>query len=379
LAPLQYCNRMNIRFGEGATVALSRVLLGSGIDSVLLISGRESFQRSGAERALDRVSGLTLHRFWDFRPNPTVDDVLRGLGALSRVRVRAILGVGGGSAMDVAKAVALLMAQPGDPRRYLLGTTPIVRPRQLPLVLVPTTSGSGSEVTQFATVYAGKAKRSLDHQFCRASHAIVDPSLTASLSPTQAAISALDAMSHALESLWARSSTPASRRLARRALRLLAPELAHGSMVSQAVGRERLSRGAMLAGLAIQRTRTTAAHAFSYPLTAHFGVPHGLACALNLIWLLPYNGGANTSPGAGVSGRVMEIAAHLGAADLPTGVQRLHHLIARHGLPTSLRAFGLRRSDLIVVVDAALGSTRAQNNPRPIDRDSALRGLLSIL
>ncbi|OLB66123.1 MAG: hypothetical protein AUI10_03750, partial [Actinobacteria bacterium 13_2_20CM_2_72_6] len=197
-----------------------------------------------------RLAGYEVERFGDFSPNPRLDDALAGARLAERYAPDLILGVGGGSALDVAKLVRGLPT--GQPLDALAGR--VVPVRRAPLVLVPTVAGSGSEVTSFATVYVDGVKHSLDHPAVRADLAVVDPSLAATCPPEVALSGALDALA----------------------------TLGTSGDVSTAATR---------AGLAIERTRTTAAHAFAYPLTARFGVRHGLACALNLVWLLPLTAG----------------------------------------------------------------------------------------
>jgi alcohol dehydrogenase len=183
----------------------------------------------------------------------------------------------------MAKAARAL---PGDP----VEADQVLDGRRAPradasLLLVPTTAGTGSEVTQFATLYRKRRKVSLDADGVRADIALVDPALTDSCPPELTWTCAFDALAHTVESLWSTRSTAESRNYAEAALSLISPVLHDSRPTPSSLDRDRLSQGATLAGHAIDITRTTAAHAFAYPLTIHFGVPHGLACALNLTWL----------------------------------------------------------------------------------------------
>jgi alcohol dehydrogenase class IV len=305
--------------------------------------------RAGAGR---RLAGYDIERFGDFSPNPRLDDALAGARIAEAYAPDLILGVGGGSALDVAKLVR------GLPTEHALDalqgrTLPV---RRAPLVLVPTTAGTGSEVTSFATVYVDGVKHSLDHPSVRADLAVVDPELARSCPPEVAYSGALDALSHAVESTWALRSTVESRALAADALGTIVAALRTAGEVSTAATR---------AGLAIERTRTTAAHAFAYPLTARFGVRHGLACALNLVWLLPLT--AQLLPRecqdprgtAFVARRLREISAVLG--DDPGAT--VAGLIEAGGSSPWLSDHGVRADDLPALVRAGLGANRSANGP----------------
>jgi len=242
-----------------------------------------------------------------------------------------------------------------------------------PLVLVPTTAGTGSEVTSFATVYVDEVKYSLDHPSVRADLSIVDPDLTASCPAEVAYSGALDALAHATESLWSLRSTASSRQLARDALPVLVAGLAAPLDTSS---RASLSVAATRAGLAIDQTRTTGGHAFAYPLTARFGVPHGVACALNLVWLLPFTAArldADCQDPRGVAfvrRRLDEIE--------PAG-SGLAGLMAGAGFSPWLGDHGVREDDLPWLVSAALEHGRSTNGPVRLDPAAVLPWLRSRL
>jgi len=163
------------------------------------------------------------------------------------------------------------------------------RPHQwksrIPVVAVPTTAGTGAEVTPFATVWdsENKKKYSVSGEMVYPAHALLDPKLTLSLPRNETLYTGLDTISHALESLWNKNRTPVSEALALKALTLANEALP--AVLNQPGSlhfREIMQQAAMLAGLAISRTRTAIAHAISYPLTMRFGIPHGLACSFAL-------------------------------------------------------------------------------------------------
>ena len=357
-----------IHFGEGCAGRLDEVLGPAG--SVFLVTGAASFERSGAADVLaPALVGRRCVRFAGVRPNPELGQADQAVARLRAEPCDAVLGVGGGSALDVAKLAAVLAAQPGTPADYVLGGRPLERARACRLALVPTTAGTGSEATRFATVYAAGRKRSLDHPALLADAAVVDPLLTRSQPAAVAASAGLDALSQAIESSWSPHATETSACLARRAMDLLLTRLP-AACAGDDAARASVSEAALLAGRAIDVTRTTAAHAFAYPLTARFGIAHGHACALNLGWLIPFNCEA---------GRMPWLLDRLDAADGEEAGRTILDLVGRLGLCPRLGGLGVRFDDLASIVAEGLASERAANNPRRLDPEIAAAGLRGLL
>lgn len=222
-------------------------------------------------------------------PNPTIEALDPLADALRGQPPAGIIAIGGGSVIDAAKVLSVLLPSGARLHETLIGGGAQAWSRAVPLVAVPTTAGTGSEVTPFATVWhaAARKKHSVVGDAVYPRVALLDASLTASLPREITLHTALDATSHALESLWNVHRTPLSTTFALRALSLLA----RGLPAALATGddldaRTDLQDASLLAGMAISQTRTAVAHAISYPLTAHYDVPHGLACSFTLIALI---------------------------------------------------------------------------------------------
>ncbi|PSM40858.1 alcohol dehydrogenase [Streptomyces dioscori] len=326
-------------------------------------------ERAYAEAQLPRL--LEAHacsRFSAITPNPTLETVLAGARTLAEAPPDLIVAVGGGSTLDVAKAARVLPVRSEAARAALHGDTGLLRGDPPPLVLLPTTAGSGSEVTRFATVYVQGDKRSLDHPSLRADVALVDPDRTHGCPPSVTYPCAFDALAHAVESLWSTRATPHSRALAAPALRELAELTGQPLNRPTDLQRYRLTAAATTAGRAIDLSRTTAGHAFSYWLTHHKRIPHGLACALNLLWLLPYND-RYTAPA--VRHRIREVHTLLGASDGESAARALRERLARAGCPVRLAECGLTRGELPAFIEAGLGHRgRAGNNPAALTFDA---------
>jgi alcohol dehydrogenase class IV len=312
------------------------------------------------------LKGFDVSWFTGFTPNPTLAHALAGSAAMMRCDPDVVVAIGGGSAIDTAKLARALPADPAGALRVLAGEADLAPDAHRPLIALPTTAGTGSEVTRFATVYIDGVKGSLDHPAVLPQHALVDPELLVG-SPRWVMYScAFDRLCHAVESFWSKRATEASRRLALAALRgvtgVLRKDLRRAGPDELLV----LAGAATVAGQAIDITRTTAAHAFSYHMTARFGVPHGVACILNLLWLLKYNrdhaGPSAEVPMATLTGQLCRV----GSDDDVVSATRV--LVDSSGFASRLGAYGIGPADIDGLVDAGLASGRAANNPVDLRR-----------
>jgi alcohol dehydrogenase class IV len=369
-------------FTADAAAEMRRLVRQYAARRILLVASDGAVARTGLPAALGTAE---VDRFAGFTANPRLDDVLAGCRRRDRTVPDLIVGVGGGSTMDTAKLVRLLPSDRDRALDVLRGRDDAGPPREIPLVVVSTTAGTGSEVTQFATVYCDGVKLSLDRPAARPDVAVVDPALTASCPATLAASCALDALAHALESLWSVRSTAESRFLALQAGAGLARLLGGGLRTLDDPSREALCRLALQAGLAINRTRTTVGHAFAYPLTVRFGIPHGLACALSLSWLLPLavehrRAWCRDPRGAEFVGRrLAEMAVMLGAGSAERIGAALGALIDGTGFRSRLGDYGVTPGDLGPIMADALGSQRTGNSPVALDPGVAAAALRAAL
>ena len=349
------------------------------VSSVLLVAGPRSYQETGAAKVLEPLlEGRHVERFQRRDPYPTLEDIERGREVLRRSRPELIIAVGGGAVLDLAKAMRVpfrVVDRHGRTALVVDGPPPIV-----PLVAVPTTAGTGAETTRFAVVYVDGRKHSLDHPTVLPDHAIIDPSLTDSLGPRETAITGLDALAQAIESIWSVAATDRSQRYAVRAARLALACLEEAALRPTPAARAAMSLAAHLAGRAIDLTRTTACHAASYPMTARFGIPHGHAVALTLPAMLAFNaavGEGDVADPRGVTAvqrRIATVLALLGVSEAEGGRRRLLELMRRLSLETSLAELGIR--DLEVILAEGLSPERTGNNPRRLTRDDLREMLL---
>lgn len=367
--------RREVRYGPGAIGQVPQLVRGYGASRVLLVCGARSFEASGAARMLPGLERVARVRRWSgFAPNTDAADLLTGLGILAEFQPDLVLGVGGGSAMDMAK---LLCAFPGgtDPDRLpaAIRAGDPVTGRQPRLVLAPTTSGSGSEATHFAVVYLGEEKFSVAGDALRPDVAVLDPALSMSGSRYQRATSGIDAVAQAIESLWAVGATATSRRWARHALRLLLPAIE--GYVNQPDDRtaRAMAIGSHLAGRAIDISKTTAAHALSYAITRRYGVSHGHAVALTLGAFIELHAGAapdRLRPGVDPSGHrlaMSEVLARFGATGGADARKLFSELLDRVGLVSRLTEVGCTSADARRALVRAVNVERLGNNPVRLD------------
>jgi alcohol dehydrogenase len=292
-------NPVRVISGAGSAARLAEHLP----DGALLLLTTAGMQLRGAAAALAAQAGPA--RAWTVRlvgANPDLDHMDRLVGELCAQPFSAIVALGGGSVIDAAKALSVALpacaaaCAQGAPAPAVLDRTlrqrlPLDFSQCLPVLCLPTTAGTGAEVTPFATIWDGahQQKHSLADDALFPALAILDPALTLTLPWRETLHSALDASSHALETLWNRHATPVSGALALQALEQLAAGLPRVQAApDDLAARQQLQQASTLAGMAISQSRTALAHSISYPLTARYGVPHGLACSFTLAALMEW-------------------------------------------------------------------------------------------
>jgi alcohol dehydrogenase class IV len=359
----------NVNYGPRAIEALVETAQVESWTRALIVCGKRSFESSGAARILEPLrQHANVVTFDDFAPNTDADDLLVGLRRLDAQPADAVIGIGGGSAMDMAK---LLVAFEGITERDALHDairSQRIRPRARRLMLAPTTSGSGSEATHFAVAYIGADKFSVAGPELRADKIFLDPLLSMSGSPAQRATSGIDAVCQATESLWAVGATPSSRRNASWALTYLIPSIRRFVHQPDEASARAMAIGSHLAGRAIDVSKTTAAHALSYRMTKRFGVSHGNAVALTLGQFIDIHDTA----GADELQSAVEPAQHqramrqlrrrFGLADGESGSAAIRSLLDDLELTAGLGELGASDADIDELVEA-VNIERLGNNP----------------
>jgi len=330
------------------------------------------------------ASGIAVAIFDDVEADPSEETVSKAALFAKSYRVTMVIGFGGGSSMDVAKLVAFLgyTSDKKGPaanakRQYLsdmYGVDKITDDR-LPLVQVPTTSGTGSEVTAVSVVTTGETtKKGVASSKLLADLAVLDATLTVGLPKHITAATGIDAMVHAIEAYTTKlKKNPVSDAMAKQALTLLGGNLLTAcNDGSNLDARRAMLTGAMLAGASFANAPVAGVHALAYPLGGHFHIPHGHSNALVLPHVLKFN-----APYA--EKLYAELADHMGlggvtdAAKTEAFIAWLEGLADAVGIETRLRDMGIKESDLAVLADDAMLQGRLLvNNPRELTRDDAL-------
>ncbi|MEL6522961.1 MAG: iron-containing alcohol dehydrogenase [Pseudomonadota bacterium] len=321
-------------------------------------------------------AGIEVAVFSEVVADPPEKVVLDAAETVRRHGATGVLGLGGGSPLDVAKLAAILAT--GDQKLAEIYGIGNVSGSRLPLMLVPTTAGTGSEVTPIAIITTGTSeKMGVVSPVLLPDIALLDPELTLGLPAPTTAATGIDAMVHAIEAYASASpnNNPMSRSLAIKALSLM------GGAIERAVedggdvsARSDMLLGSMLAGQAFANSPVAAIHALAYPIGGHFKVPHGLSNALVLPHVLRFNSVTAPNPYAELAPHAFPQLSGLGPQEGAAAfAEALADLSRRCGLPEGLRAVGIGEDALPMMARDAMNQTRLLvNNPREVTETDAL-------
>lgn len=363
------------KFGDNSILHLKRFLSDNQPRCILLVTGKNSFFDSGAFDKLEPIlSPFKYIRFYDFEDNPQVKDVERGIELFDSHSCDLIIAVGGGSTIDMAKLINIFHPKKGDISPYILsGETGT---KVVPFVALPTTSGTGSEATHFAVAYVNKNKYSVASNHLLPDLVIIDPTLTFSAPPYLTAVTGLDAFAQAIESLWSVNSSDESQKYSLNAVKIIWDSLPSAVIEKSKKARLRMSEASHLAGKAINIAKTTAPHAFSYPFTSSFHIPHGHAVSLTLPYFLRYNfhvsqSDCNDPRGSSyVRSKVLELLSCMDASNIDTGVQKMERFIENLGVDLKLSKLGISPNQMKTEIIDKVNIERLNNNPRIVNREA---------
>ena len=358
-----YAQPVKIRFRTGAIEELGALLGELGASRCLVVCDR--FLR---ERALSLQNGIPEIKaiFSDVEENPQLSGVNAAIALIRENGLDAVVGIGGGSTMDTAKFAAAVALENDDALPYFRGGRPFPA-AHLPMVAVPTTAGTGSEVTQVSVISCGREKKTINNPVFMPKLAIVDPALTCTVPPRTTMNTGLDAMAHALEGYWSRNHQPLSDLFAIEAVRLVLENLetAYRDGTNLAA-RENMSLAALMGGLSFALPKTAGSHACSYPLSEDYHLPHGEACAFTLDSFVRIN----------ADERLETLCLRVGLKDTNALADRIRALKALGGLKTTLADLGA--VDLDKLCRDAAAHPLMRNNPAPMD-EAALRRMFASL
>jgi alcohol dehydrogenase len=325
----------------------------------------EMFDREGMKAVLyDRVL-----------PEPPLEQADEGAKMALKGKCDIVIGIGGGSAMDVAKAIAVIAAHNAEAKDFL-GLNKVPGPG-LPTIMVPTTAGTGSEVT-FTAVFVRhdlRKKEGMNSVFLYPDLALLDPELTLSLPPQPTAASGMDALCHAIESYTSVIASPASEMFSLEAIRLISENLrtcVHNG--KDLAAREAQMLGSLYAGIGLANAGVGAAHSLSYPLGGKYGISHGVANTLMLPRIMEFNLPGALEKFAVVAETMGENTEGLSDRDAAMlAVEAVDVLIEDCDIATSLEELGIPEEDFLEMAKVAMTVARPlENNPRKVTLEDAI-------
>ena len=370
-----------IRFGSGTSVSSSQEIskiLGS---NILFITDKDLMSLKLTEPTLNQLKKFSskVEIFDDVEADPSLKTLLKSIEIGKKMNATGVIGFGGGSSMDVAKLTSLILGS-NENIEEAWGVSNAKGPR-LPLVLVPTTAGTGSEVTPISIITVGEEeKKGVSSPIILPDVAILDPDLTLGLPAHTTAATGIDAMVHAIEGYASanKNNNPISKMLSVEALKLL------GGSIEKAVfdgsnleARGNMLIGAMLAGKSFANSPVAAVHALAYPIGGTFHVSHGLSNSLVLPYVLRFNSADNkaTKDYAELAPFVFpDINTNQGSqAVCSEFIDRMESLSKKLGLPQKLREVNIPKEACEKMAKDAMKQTRLLvNNPREVTEKDAL-------
>ncbi|KZX76390.1 alcohol dehydrogenase [Oleiphilus sp. HI0009] len=375
-----FSTSQHIRCGNGLTDNLGELCVEHGYNHVMIVTDFDIKRLGLLDKAIASFeqNKISYTLFSEVEPDPAEEVVLRAIEQAKKLSVDVIIGFGGGSSMDVAKLIALL-AHPQCTQSlddiYGVGNAKGIR---LPLIQIPTTAGTGSEVTPVAIVTTGDTtKMGAVSPIFLPDLALLDANLTIGLPPHVTAATGVDAMVHAIEAYTSvHKKNPISDMLAREALSLLTANIftaTHHGHVLEA--REKMLLGALYAGQAFANSPVAAVHALAYPLGGHFHIPHGLSNSLVLPYVLRFNVDSAAEQYAQLAPVMFPDQSFTGTNQdiCEQWIDQIENLIKDLGLPSTLREMNIEESFLPTLAKDAMLQTRLLvNNPRDVSYEDAL-------
>ena len=322
-----YIQPVAIYFGQGRFRMLSQLLQEMEIDRCVLVC--DPYFAPRAQQIMEENKAVCAV-FSEVEPNPQLKGIIQVTELARKHQAQGVIGVGGGSTLDTAKFAAAIALDGGDAIDYYEGRRPFPA-RRLAMIAVPTTAGTGSEVTQVSVVSHGDEKKTINNPAFMPKAAIVDPELSSSVPPKVTMNTGLDAMAHALEGYWSVNHQPICDVLAIETVRTVLNNLERAWRDgSDMEARSNMAYAALLGGMAFAQPKTAASHACSYPLSEDYHLPHGEACAFTLDSIVMLN----------ADERLDYLCKAVGLEDCAALARRIRELKELGGLRTRLSQLG---------------------------------------
>lgn len=362
-----YDQKVPIEFGMGKLQSLPDIIRVRGYHKGLLITTKSIVANGIAERVVEESGGLITDFTYGIQPNPTVQNTDDCIEMLRSGKYDFAVALGGGSVLDCAKVAAALAPTAAATQHFFDGEYVLTEPG-LPLIAVPTTAGTASEITRVSVLsdpVSGR-KRPFNSPFLYPVYALIDPLLTISCSKKVTASSGIDVLAHSLEALYSKHHQPFTDLFAKHAASLVFRYLETAFDEPDNIeARTKMAEASVAAGIAFNITQTAAAHACSYPLTEMLDIPHGEACAFTLskFWVLNAQDEAEGP-------RLQAISRDLGFRDAAHLAERVEELKQHLELRTSWREIGVETDEHLQQIVAASFAPNINNNPVTLTKES---------
>ena len=377
-------NAGRVNAGPGSIDSLKEVVADFNARNVLIISdkGVAGAGLIARPQALVEEAGASVSIIDDTPPEPSVEQVESILAAAQGTAWDLVIGIGGGSAMDVAKIVAVMLNN--DVKlRDLLNKAPIPR-RGIPTVMVPTTAGTGSEATPNSIILVpeDELKVGIVSPKLMPDCVILDPQMTLGLPPAITASTGMDALCHAIECYTSKKGNPFSEMIALKAIRLISRSIREAFKNGKNLdARHDMLLGAFYGGMCIAASSTTAVHALAYPLGGKYRIAHGISNAILLPYVMQFNAVGNEAKFRDIAEAMgIDIARLSDAEATQAFIAALFAFNHDLEIPANLKRWNITEADLETLVEGAAKVTRLlDNNPRPMNKDDIRAVYLKLL
>ncbi|HIT06239.1 MAG TPA: iron-containing alcohol dehydrogenase [Candidatus Scybalocola faecipullorum] len=344
-------------------------------ENVVMICDPFLYNNGVAKSIGDSMEGKNVVYFHDVEPNPSCESVDAAAAVAREVHADCVIGLGGGSSMDVAKIVSCLTTNEGSIYDYYSGGTRTLQKRQTTLMCIPTTAGTGSEVTNVG-VFTNRnthVKMPMVNQQFWPDYAVIDAELTYTLPPAITASTGMDAFCHAIEAYWNKESVPLCDALSMGALKMILENIKTAyDEPENKEARSRMIIAALIAGVSFSQTRTTGIHAVSFPLTAEFGASHGTACSVTLPAFIRISQEQEAQ-------KMLTLAKYLGYDSVDALADGVEALMRSMNMPVRLHEIGVKAEDLEHITEVGLTAAIIQLTPAVMNKETVYQLLKSIL
>lgn len=381
--PFEFLCSSKIIFEAGGAQKLGETLKAQGWTNAFITADKGILDSGLVDKIVApfEQNGVTYTVFSDFEANPSVEAIENGSKVFKESKCDVLIGIGGGSSMDTAKGIAILATNPGPIQDYE-GPEKVPNPVP-PIIAVPTTAGTGSEVTASTVLsdHVKKYKLSIRSTHLIPTIALLDPSLLSSLPPKMIAATGMDALVHAIEAYVSVVASPITENLSLASIKIIAENLRRfyaNSENMEAAGNMLL--GSTMAGMAFANARVGCVHALAHSLGGFYNMPHGLACSTLLAPAIEYNIIADPE-------KISKIASAMGAdvkglsamEAAKVAVSEIKALITSIDLPIDFKELSVRKEDVPQIVEKALKTGIHVTSPRKIDGEGLEKIIMAVL